>query len=711
MTAPDPTAVRKQLCAQGYTPLPLYGKVPPIYGKNNARRGFTNWQTLHDVSTKMIEMHQKSWPDACNTGIVCGTSIVGLDLDVLHPDAADALERLAREMFEEHGEIAVRFGLPPKRLIPLRTDEPFAKLARQFIAPDGNKAKIEVLANGQQFVCDGIHPGTQKPYSWFGRRLEQIPRDELPYVREGDMQAFLDAATKLLLEDFNFTVEAGAREHEGDDRDDRDDRGEHASNEKLTAAPERIAAALAVIPNEDLDWDDWNVVGMAAWRATNGADVAFQAFDAWSRKSRKYDVKVTAQKWTAYAKSPPQRLGAGTIFYLANKADPSWEQREAKAKIEIHWHGETPLKARAWTIPKLLPETGAGLIAGQWGLYKTFCALDLAAALAANGGKFINFPITRRGGTLFIATEGAGEIALRFEAALREKYPTLTRAPFAWIEDCPPLTSRNAVDTIVAIAKEVEAHLQKDFELPLVLIVIDTMVTAAGYQKAGDENDAAVHAQLMQKLALISRRTGAFALAVDHFGKDVSTGTRGSSVKETNADVVLALIGERSITGAVTDTKLAVRKNRAGAGGTEFPFSVRLVEVPFANTAESTLVIHWGDSGETAAKPKKDDWGRSKAVKLLRRTIMNLLVDHGEVIRPWADGPQVRALKLALVEEEFRKSYPATGSEAEKREIRRKALRRALDKADDKIISREIEGTDYVWLREPGPGETQGVVP
>jgi hypothetical protein len=93
------------------------------------------------------------------------------------------------------------------------------------------------------------------------------------------------------------------------------------------ADPAMVATALAVIPNEDLGWDDWNVVGMATWRATKAAPEGLTAFDAFSRKSKKYSKERTAERWGHYADSPPNRVGAGTIFYMANQADPDWRKR------------------------------------------------------------------------------------------------------------------------------------------------------------------------------------------------------------------------------------------------------------------------------------------------------------------------------------------------------------------------------------------------
>jgi hypothetical protein len=42
--------VRLRLLRAGYTPLPLYGKEPPIYGKNNSRGGLGGWQKLQRLT-------------------------------------------------------------------------------------------------------------------------------------------------------------------------------------------------------------------------------------------------------------------------------------------------------------------------------------------------------------------------------------------------------------------------------------------------------------------------------------------------------------------------------------------------------------------------------------------------------------------------------------------------------------------------------------
>src|SRR5262245_27161645 len=69
---------------------------------------------------------------------------------------------------------------------------------------------------------------------------------------------------------------------------------------------------------------------MALWVASSGQ--GFEAFDSWSRKSSKYDAETTKARWEHYATSPPRRIGAGTVFHLANEVDPDCRSKHAAAE-------------------------------------------------------------------------------------------------------------------------------------------------------------------------------------------------------------------------------------------------------------------------------------------------------------------------------------------------------------------------------------------
>lgn len=92
---------------------------------------------------------------------------------------------------------------------------------------------------------------------------------------------------------------------------------------------DELRAALEVIPNDDPSWDKWNRMGMAIHGATAGSNEGFELFDEWSRKWSDYNAEYTVERWKAYQHSPPDRIGAGTVFHLADEADPGWRKRVA----------------------------------------------------------------------------------------------------------------------------------------------------------------------------------------------------------------------------------------------------------------------------------------------------------------------------------------------------------------------------------------------
>jgi hypothetical protein len=188
-------AFRHKLRAAGYSPIPCEGKRPPMNG----------WDEKINATDDEIRLWSGLYPHATNTGVF--TRLVPtIDIDILNPEAAKAVEDLVSEMHAEHGNILVRFGLRPKRAIPFRTDEPFKKITANLVAPDGSEGqKIELLADGQQFIVAGIHPETRKPYGWFGGELDETPREELPYIREDDARALVEAAVELLIRDFGYS--------------------------------------------------------------------------------------------------------------------------------------------------------------------------------------------------------------------------------------------------------------------------------------------------------------------------------------------------------------------------------------------------------------------------------------------------------------------------------------------------------------------------
>jgi hypothetical protein len=363
-----------------------------------------------------------------------------------------------------------------------------------------------------------------------------------------------------------------------------------------------------------------------------------------------------------------------------------------------YYSGEVPTPPR-WLIKGILPETGAALMAGQWGTFKTTIALDLSVCVMADLPFAGRYPVKRHGAVLYFALEGEGMLQARLAAIAGHRGVT-GMLPFAWRGDCPPLTDKSAADVLCRFAAQAVADMDRKFGLPVVLTWVDTLITAAGYATSGDDNDTAAAQKVMTTLLTISKRTGALVVGVEHFGKVVETGTRGSSAKEGAADTVIALLADRELSGGVKNTRLAVRKQRDGISGFEVPFTAQLIETGVDDDGDpiTAPVIDWQATQQTTQND--DRW--TPSMQLLRRVLMTVLVD-GRYIQPFPDGPTVRACDLEVVRAEFYRQYPADGTEKQKSEARRKAFGRSVKEtiARGLVGTREVDRVQFIWLAKP----------
>jgi AAA domain len=387
---------------------------------------------------------------------------------------------------------------------------------------------------------------------------------------------------------------------------------------------------------------------------------------------------------------------------------------------QLYAHGDPdPRPLKSWLIEDLIPEVGHGLISGQWGAGKTAIFLDLARAVMT-GQPFINYTVARQCGVLLIAVEGQHEVRARLDALAREKCGGMPRMPFRWYEAAPPLLQKDAAKTLIAMARQAETTLDGEFGLPLGLIGIDTLTVSAGYGRSGDEQDNAVGQAAMNVLKAIARELKCFVFPLDHFGKTPAAGTRGASAKEASADVVLACLGEKQLDGSVTNSRLAVRKNRSGPQGRVHPFTLRTVELSQLRRdgkPETTVVVDWSPPGSTtqAPPPPDDPWAKPKrqdqrtAMLRLKRVLMAILAEQG-VDQPIApEGPMVRMVDQKLVRKAFYAHTPADGTPEQKRKARHMQFTRAVDWAEEKrlIGIEEIKDVTYLRLSCPDPGDEE----
>jgi hypothetical protein len=202
----------------------------------------------------------------------------------------------------ESGEITPKLHLHWRLKEPTREFSDHIKLkearrlAKQLVGSDGTAVPL-------------VHP-LRWPGSWHRKNTPRVAR-----IIGGDINAEIelqDAYENL----FEAAKAAGA--------------AKPASERKASPEPQAddldVISALAVISNINLPWNEWNNIGLATWRATGGSEIGFAAWSAWSAKSGKNDSAVTRDRWDHFAKSPPDHIGAGTLFYQADKACRGWRR-------------------------------------------------------------------------------------------------------------------------------------------------------------------------------------------------------------------------------------------------------------------------------------------------------------------------------------------------------------------------------------------------
>ena len=423
---------------------------------------------------------------------------------------------------------------------------------------------------------------------------------------------------------------------------------------------------------------------------------------------------------TRDANNIARQEGVGALRGVWDKAKPDAEisggrspQRGGTDARPLHTydHGDVGLITPQSLIRNRLPETGVAVLSGQWGTFKTFVGLDIACSVMT-GSDFAGQPVYRPGGVLFVAAEGAGDVPLRLAAVAEHKVAlSLTpqgdlplgaecglrinpkKLPFRWADSCPLLLGEksDALPRLIATARAADDHFRRDHGVPLVLIVIDTMAAVAGWK---DENDNAQAAEVMGKLRQLSEAAGAVVMVVDHFGKNDTIGTRGASAKEAAADAVLAILGDRAPSGGVNNLRLAIRKQRGGPSGEEFPFAAKIVDMGTDDHGfpVTSRVIDW-DVAASPSAPRKKPPSRGRAA--LEQAIASAFAEPTDTVT--VDGQTHSAVERQRLLDEFTKVY---GSADISRTAVTQAFRDALGKElkSGALKSQVMGGRELLWI-------------
>ena len=162
----------------------------------------------------------------------------------------------------------------------------------------------------------------------------------------------------------------------------------------------------------------------------------------------------------------------------------------------------------------------------------------------------------------------------------------------------------------------------------------------------------------MNMLAALARETKTLVLLIDHYGKIIETGVRGSSAKSAANDAILACLGDRDpTTGVMSNRKMAVTKLRIRASRPRRSLRSR----EDGRRLDLRRPLAPGRAG--AAAPKGKPW--PKALVIFKRALDEALDTAGKTTIPRAGMPEVKAVDREAVRAEFFRLYPGETQQSE----------------------------------------------
>lgn len=258
----------------------------------------------------------------------------GVDIDCYDKALVKHMVQVAHETC---GKTIERVGLPPKKLLTYRVEEPFPKTqSKTFIDDEGRSVKLEVLADGQQFVAFATHPDTGLPYEWTGNGDSplDVPWEDLPVITHDDARElvaeFERQCRKRGWQEKN-TVKRLTDQSRKTNRELHHDDPFITDKAKVDLSPEQLLKKLLMVPNAE-DYDTWFHVGMALYHQFDGSQEGLDMWHEWSAQAHNYDMDALDEKWETFEIEGKKREPLTARFIL--KQSQEEEQRVAGEALD-----------------------------------------------------------------------------------------------------------------------------------------------------------------------------------------------------------------------------------------------------------------------------------------------------------------------------------------------------------------------------------------
>lgn len=583
------------------------GQIPSLYNASGEVSGFAKW-TDHHSTIKEIE----KWKQNPDYGICIQTrEIRAFDCDITD-------EALAEKVFHFFtGELTT--SLPTrgrnnasKFLKPFRIKGRYPK--RILKLKGGNPSdKIELLADGQQFISVGMHPSGSR-YEW----ANGLPT-EIPELTPEDFETFW-ALLETTFGAEPSTIESHAlRNAPGGEINDPNLQFLKKANIILGYSPEGAAYVQCPFKSSHTKEGDktetiYFPAGLRDYKQGH-----FNCFHA-SCSDKTDDDFLNVLGYTN---------SLFDILPVEEDAPQPSAQRFTFTDI-ASFSSRLP---QDYIIKKVMPKADLIVLFGESGAGKSFVALDMAFAIGRgvdwNGHK------TRQGRVAYVVAEGAGGFQKRAQAYARHYNINLTHIPFSVLADQPNLLDIKDTAALSLAIKDLG---------DVSVVFIDTFAQTT---PGANENSAEDIGKALQHCRKISQTTGATVVLIHHAGKDLTKGARGWSGLRAAADA------EIEISRSEKSRSMKISKQKDGEDGAEWGLVLREVALGFDEDEAmiSSCIVEYTQKQRPMGEEKK----LGPLEKLILETFesigkqyiaVELLSSDVKTLLPKPDGRDTRAQRI-----------------------------------------------------------------
>lgn len=447
---------------------------------------------------------RKFWDDATGLGLICGpkSGIIALDIDLLLSECDPEL--LNKIVSKLPPIMSGKAGHPDKR--PTQFFQYNGEENRKF-----NNIHVEILSSGSQTIIPpSKHPDFDKNYEWIGIPLNQIHKDELPYLPEGLID-YLDDLNESMRPQKNEAdktlIKAVGRCKSG-------------SHNKLSALAlalfhekypfDRLVKRM-IQEDKKINYDaDYYYFECPTrkWKnksiEQNAGDFVEQIFKNYGPGGKK-EVKREPEFNNVTVDDIKSILASENQEHIKPETTPAVKKTDEIELLPLKDLLERPDEKTQYLVENLLPAGGTSIVAAKPKCGKTTLLRQLSLDVS-RGELFLN-RITSKGPVIYFSVEEKiDEIKSHFKdmgaEGNEEIYIFANRAPKDTLKKLKPIVEK----------------------IKPSLIILDTLFKII---RMKDANDYAAISEALEPIQELARTSGAHIMCVHHAGKADREGADG----------------------------------------------------------------------------------------------------------------------------------------------------------------------------------------